>query len=253
MRHPKIRTLIGVVVATAFVAGLAGVGHAGQRRTEEGVVLINEARALAGGVTEGDARGFPVTISQPGSYMLSSNLVVPAGARAIVITGFDVTLDLNGFGIWPVSATGGFGVDGRQATNVTVVNGTVRGMEAGVSVGPNSRVERVQVLSNMGIGIAVGPGSTVTGNIAAGNAGVGISAEAGSIVRHNTVLINRSDGIQASAGSLVTGNIARGNGGYGLALEVGVAYTHNVLLGNESGAVLWGTSLTQNLCPGAPC
>jgi hypothetical protein len=42
----------------------------------DGVVLIDQNRALAGGVTPGDAPGFPVTISQHGSYRLSGNLTV---------------------------------------------------------------------------------------------------------------------------------------------------------------------------------
>ena len=43
----------------------------------DGVILIDQKTALAGKVTAGDAPGFPVTISQAGSYKLSSNLVIP--------------------------------------------------------------------------------------------------------------------------------------------------------------------------------
>ena len=42
----------------------------------DGIVLIDQNRALAGNVTPGDAPGFPVTLSQPGSYRLSGNLRV---------------------------------------------------------------------------------------------------------------------------------------------------------------------------------
>jgi hypothetical protein len=66
----------------------------------DGVVLIDQNRALAGNVTPGDAPGFPVTISQPGSYRLSGNLTVPdSNTTAIQITADFVTLDLNGFSI----------------------------------------------------------------------------------------------------------------------------------------------------------
>jgi len=34
----------------------------------DGVVLIDQSHALAGSITPGDAPGFPVTITQPGSY-----------------------------------------------------------------------------------------------------------------------------------------------------------------------------------------
>src|SRR5882762_4507455 len=67
---------------------------------DDGVVLIDQNRALAGNVTPGDAPGFPVTISQPGSYRLSGNLTVPdINTTAIQITADFVTLDLNGFSI----------------------------------------------------------------------------------------------------------------------------------------------------------
>lgn len=65
----------------------------------DGVVLINQASALAGSVTPGDTPGFPVTISQPGSYRLSSNLLL-GYPGAIDIESDNVTIDLNGFTIF---------------------------------------------------------------------------------------------------------------------------------------------------------
>src|SRR5438132_11721141 len=107
----------------------------------DGIVLIDQNRALAGGVTPGDAPGFPVTISLAGSYRLSGNLTVPnATTTAIQITADNVTIDLNGFSIIgptvcvsgpgggaviSCSPTGaGTGVLAIQLRNVTVVNGT---------------------------------------------------------------------------------------------------------------------------------
>jgi hypothetical protein len=64
----------------------------------DGVVLIDQARAMAGNVTPGDAPGFPVTITLTGSYKLSGNLTVPDGnTTAIDIRSSFVTIDLNGF------------------------------------------------------------------------------------------------------------------------------------------------------------
>ncbi len=66
----------------------------------DGVILIDQNHALIGNITPGDAPGFPVTISQPGSYRLSGDLIVPdANTTAIQITADHVTLDLNGFAI----------------------------------------------------------------------------------------------------------------------------------------------------------
>lgn len=66
----------------------------------DGVTEINQTIALSGGVTPGDAAGFPVTIDQAGSYRLTGNLTVPnENTTAVVISVEGVTLDLNGFSI----------------------------------------------------------------------------------------------------------------------------------------------------------
>jgi hypothetical protein len=71
----------------------------------EGVIEINQAAALAGGITPSDAPGFPVTLDQPGSYRLTGNLDFttisedPFGVTGIVITAEDVSLDLGGFSV----------------------------------------------------------------------------------------------------------------------------------------------------------
>jgi len=36
-----------------------------------GPIIINEAKAIAGGITPGDDPGFPITISKPGVYQLA--------------------------------------------------------------------------------------------------------------------------------------------------------------------------------------
>ena len=51
-----------IALALASTLGLAGQAYA-----VDGVIEINQARALAGGVTPGDTAGFPVTISVSGS------------------------------------------------------------------------------------------------------------------------------------------------------------------------------------------
>ena len=83
-----LRALLGIALpaATAFAA--------------DGVVEINQARAVAGGVTVFDNPGFPVTLGRPGSYMLTGNLVIDdADTTAIEIITSNVNLDLNGFTI----------------------------------------------------------------------------------------------------------------------------------------------------------
>jgi len=82
------------VLAAPSVAGPPGGSNKGSSAS---VILIDQAKAEAGGVTSGDAAGFPVTLSQPGNYRLTSNLTVAdANVSAIQITADGVTLELNG-------------------------------------------------------------------------------------------------------------------------------------------------------------
>ena len=70
-------------ISAAFILALGS-----SARAVDGVVEINQAKALAGGVTAGDTAGFPATISQSGSYRLTGNLTVPdadtEGARSLL-------------------------------------------------------------------------------------------------------------------------------------------------------------------------
>src|SRR3954463_6871090 len=91
MLHSSWRRLVWACV----LAALPGSVYAA-----DGVVLIDQDRAMAGDITNGDAPGFPVTISQPGSYRLSGNLTLSApDVTPIQTTADGVTLDLAGFSI----------------------------------------------------------------------------------------------------------------------------------------------------------
>ena len=37
-------------------------------------IKIDQDKAVAGGITPGDGPGFPITLTQPGRYVLTSNL-----------------------------------------------------------------------------------------------------------------------------------------------------------------------------------
>ncbi len=69
---------------------------------DDGRVEIDQAAAIAGGVTWADAPGFPVMISEPGRYVLTSNLVIPSTASEGIVFGpraSEASIDLNGFTI----------------------------------------------------------------------------------------------------------------------------------------------------------
>ena len=74
------------------LAQKAGAGSA------DGVITITQAKAVNGGVTPGDAPGFPVSITQPGSHRLAGNLTLTdPNVGAIDIVSAGVTLDLGCF------------------------------------------------------------------------------------------------------------------------------------------------------------
>lgn len=248
----------------------------------DGTKLIDQARALAGGLTPGDGPGFPVLISQPGSYRLSGNLTVPdAGTTAIEITADNVTLDLNGFSIQgPTVCSGiptscapagtGIGVLGR-ANYIAVRNGIVRGMgadgvqlterigSAGRSLG--HQVSDLQVNGNGGYGISIGTG-IVRNSVVRVNGGRGISVDSG-LVTGNLVSQNVEAGVRIAGTGAVLDNTISDNGSCGASVNSGLVrgnnllqndpglclgaagYLGNTLIGNNPSG---GLNLGQNLC-----
>ena len=104
---------------------------------QDGAIEINQL-CVASGCFAGDAAGFPVEITQPGSYRLTSNLEVPNATDGVEVLADNVTLDLNGHVIQgPVSCSGsppncgspaiGRGIQLFSANNVKLLNGSVEG------------------------------------------------------------------------------------------------------------------------------
>jgi hypothetical protein len=192
------------------------------------VVTIDQAKALAGNVTPGDAPGFPVTISQPGSYRLTGNLRVDdLSAHGIEITApGTVTLDLGGFTIRGPRCSAS-----RCQINPPVVNGIYRYSVAttipthatlslrdgrienfgGAGVhAAGLHAERLTVAGNGGSGIATNGWGRVVESVAERNLGWGIQHMAG-IVRGNAVINNGAGQLRAVNGAvLVSGNTLLG-------------------------------------------
>jgi hypothetical protein len=106
----KVRVRVSAILCVALLTLSTRAAFA-----VDGIVLIDQNRALAGNVTPGDAPGFPVTITQPGSYRLSGNLSAGA-ADGIVVAADDVTLDLNGFNLRGSGASNQSGITESSAT-----------------------------------------------------------------------------------------------------------------------------------------
>lgn len=124
------QTFVSLIRLSAFLGVLLGMQAA---RAVDGVVLIDQNRALAGAVTPGDAPGFPITISLPGSYRLASNLTPPLYKNAIEVTAANVTIDLNGFSLIAQPRTDACCFDigvlqtGPGAKGLTIYNGSIVG------------------------------------------------------------------------------------------------------------------------------
>jgi len=243
-----VRRELGVLLtALALLAPSARAG--------DGVVLISQADAIAGGVTASDTPGFPVTLDTPGSYRLAGDLTVASTtADGIEITVDDVTVDLGGFAIQgPITCTGqgsalscgagsGRGVDATGAARITVRNGSVRGFGSdGVYVGgADSRAVGLTAEENGGSGIVLS-GGIVRDCTASRNGSAGIvpaNAPAPSVVVGSTAVGNKSDGIRGNVGAVVMGNSAARNGGAGIAVFSGSSVHRNASHENEGDGIL---------------
>ncbi len=115
-------------------------------QASDGVFQINDV-CDGFGCFPGDTAGFPITITNSGSYKLTSNIVsTSTTVNVIEISADNVTLDLNGFSIiGPRTCTGdnvslvctnsgmtASGVYVNGFKNIIVKNGTTQGFDTGV-------------------------------------------------------------------------------------------------------------------------
>src|SRR5438132_5860019 len=144
------------------------------------------------------------TITQPGSYVVTKNLV--AAGDCLVLKANYVSLDLGGFVITGDGT--GSGITSPQAVKGLVIHdGTIINFDSGIRFcdGAGSNVDRaenvtvlrMQLYGNVGLGVRIcGKGAIVKDTNASGNGEYGI-------------LI---DGER----SVISGNVANGNSSYGI-------------------------------------
>jgi len=238
-------------LALATCAMFAAVSPA---RATDGEILINQGKVNAGGITAGDAAGFPATLSKPGRYKLSGNLSVPANMNGIEVTADDVTINLNGFTITG-EPTSGYGIVSMGGSSrLRIANGTVTGFNvAGLNPGPFSAVENMRLVSNNYGFSGVGP-ARITSSTIVNNNLRGIECNSGCSIEGNIVAGTANTGIYLPGGAgMVVGNVIAGNGGYGLSSAIAATgYGQNILVNN--GAQVFGSSqLHPNVCdPACP-
>jgi parallel beta-helix repeat protein len=210
----------------------------------DGVIEINHARALVGGVTASDLPGYPVTIDASGSYRLTGDLTPPDSNThgvQILVSALDTTIDLNGFSIvgpnvcigLPVTSctAPGSGVGilldfGNERVGVTIRDGTIRGMGAdGIRAWGNTvrmRISDVMLIHNGRNGLDLSGGSfsmaLVSEARAHENGDNGIVVIGGSSVEDSVSRGNASSGITCGPGSSCrfSDNVVSRNGGAGI-------------------------------------
>jgi hypothetical protein len=262
-------------MAAALGLWLVMVGPAaGQGRLE-----INQQRALAGGLTPGDAPGFPVSITQPGSYVLTSNLDLvfasdPRNTNAIVIAASFVTLDLGGFTIHATNQCNGsqdgcawssgasaIEVGAGAARGVVIHSGSIRGVGgSGIRLGDTvgARIEDVEIAhaGDSGVSVAAsGSAVLVAGARVSWVGEVGLDLSAATLLLDSAIEETGFVGAYVGDGGLVLRNRILGSSVIGLGCrtagsgEYGLA--DNVLVGNGTiGQFIGscGNELAPNRC-----
>lgn len=222
----------------------------------DGQILITHAKAMAGNVTPGDTPGYPVTISKSGSYVLGGDLNVNSlETSAIQINASNVSIDLNGFGIYgPNSCTvglmgyvtacpsgDGFGIVGINDGN-SVRNGVIQGMGYyAINLGSGAEVDGVLATHNGGTGIVLSSGQ-VRNSRSRLNGGSGIYIQDEGLAIGNTVKGNYVTGIMLGTDGLATGNNITRNRQVGITtISTGVGYSNNVINTPIGGSALGGS------------
>jgi hypothetical protein len=161
----------------------------------------------------------PFTISQPGSYYLTTNLSINSGNGITVNVG-GVTLDLMGFElVGPAGSTGTRGINAGAYGDVVVRHGTVRNWDNAVLLpGSRSAAEDLRVLGANNIAIQVGDNARVVGCVVSqtstgGCCGWAIATGNKCLVRDCLVTDNAADGIRVGSYCVVEDNLVVGNSG----------------------------------------
>jgi parallel beta-helix repeat protein len=192
----------------------------------------------------------PYTISQSGSYYLTTNLVDSTGT-AITIDANGVTLDLNGFSIADNSGPGyGIFIPGSY-TNIVVKNGLITGWpENGVYCGANTATfERLTLTDNSIYGLVFGGtgnvNTTVRSCTLSGNGTGGISCLANNVTIEDSIVSSNGYGLFISGvnGGIIRDCTINGNVTEGISCINSTNLTWERLVicaNNNSGAYLAG-------------
>jgi len=231
----------------------------------DGVIEINQAKAVAGSVTPGDAPGFPVSLSTSGSYRLTSNLdlaaaTTPVGVNGIELGTADISIDLNGFSVKGTPPGSGIGIySGMTGTRARVENGFSRNFGGHGVFLLDGTVDGV-VVNNTGNGtssaIYVASG-VVSRCIAITNNGNGIRVDKG-VIESSYAAANSAAGFRLGAG-ILRGSATGANTTDELFCDAQCAFGENFLNCDDNDACYGGAGILlqvpagSNMCGGAVC
>ncbi|QBB70178.1 right-handed parallel beta-helix repeat-containing protein [Pseudolysobacter antarcticus] len=250
-----------------------------------GALEINQDCAAVG-CFAGDTPGFPVTITQPGSYILTSDLLTTdVNMDAIDVSVSSVDLDLNGHTLngggtctgTPVTACSGFagtsGISAIIGPNTPVVihihNGTVHGFSNfGIVVGAaadGTLIDHISAYENGNSGVAisgtlnVATTARIRDSQISRNKLTGVVSPTAStlLVENSTVTGNGQIGLFFRSASMAVGNRINNNGSQGLYC---IGYTcvlgQNVFMGNNAAGAQFAvgtlSDMGGNVCTDHP-
>ncbi len=248
---------LGALGASLCVLGAcAGGAAAGDLNPPPGPIAPTGMRILSQATTPP-----PIEITEPGHYVLMSDLTGVSAASGIEIQTNDVTIDLNGFAMRGVPGS----IDAIRvpgiANNITIRNGIVKdwrgnGLQlsngqncivedvlaennvfAGIASGTNSIVRNCVSIQNGGQGILVDNASTVIGCTTSFNAGDGINGSQGVTIESCTSYENLSFGIRSLDASNIRGCTVYANDGSGIAVAQGSLVAHCTAFQNAQSGI----------------
>ena len=255
-----VRTLAMLLTVTFLTTAVYAV---------DGVILIDQNKALAGGVTPGDAPGYPIQITKGGSYKLSGDLTV----ADLTTTGFSletnqpVTIDFNGFSLSGPNAgqtqpcqavTPGKGVWSPHSAIRTAWRSRAAPSRAWDATGSCSSASPT-TCTTCGSATTARTGIQVTGvilnNSISNNGGEGISTF-NAVITGNEITDNEKEGIVSFAGTVSNNTISQNTDeglfvpGSGGNPGTSVGYSNNSFRGNNGGGaqVFGGIQLGSNIC-----
>lgn len=208
-------------------------------------VVITQTKAIAGNVTPGDSPGFPVTLTQPGAYVLGSNLSVPANAVGIGVNNNNIDIDLKGFTITG-NGVGGWGIASPYGEG-SIHDGTITQFRnSGIYLrGTSWTIVNMKITRNGGPGVD-GSGSAameVRGSLISGNGNHGILTGDAAFILNNRITQNGRIGVRCFEACHVEGNVLDRN-------DFGVETVSGLVIGNtiarSTGAGVFDDGLDTN-------